>query len=44
DPRTVLTELSAVRNPVYAQAPIHITSGSGPHEHTVDRILEALAQ
>lgn len=42
DPRTVLTELSAVRNPVYALAPIRITSGNGPHEQTVDGILEAL--
>lgn len=44
DPRAVLTELAAARNPVYAHAPIHITSGSGPHEYTVDRIVEALEQ
>jgi shikimate kinase len=42
DPRTVLTELSAVRNPVYALAPIRITSGTGPHEQAVDKIVEIL--
>lgn len=42
DPRTVLTELASVRNPVYALAPIHILSGDGPHDHTVEKIVEAL--
>jgi shikimate kinase len=42
DPRAVLTEMSAVRMPFYAQAPIHVTSGSGPHDCTVDAILAAL--
>lgn len=42
DPRTVLTELAAVRNPLYALAPIHILSSATPHEATVDKILEAL--
>jgi len=42
DPRTVLTELAAVRTPVYALAPYHVKSGSGLHEQTVERILEAL--
>ncbi len=42
DPRTVLTELSAVRNPVYALAPIRIISGTGPHEQAVEKILETL--
>lgn len=42
DPRQVLTELAAIRNPVYAQAPIQIRSGAGPHEQTVDRIMEVL--
>lgn len=44
DPRTVLKDLAEVRNPVYAQAPLHIRSGEGPHELTVDRIVEALAR
>jgi shikimate kinase len=42
DPRTVLMELAAVRNPVYAMAPVHVTSSATPHEATVDQILEAL--
>jgi len=44
DPRQVLTELAATRNPIYAQAPIQIRSEAGPHEHTVDRIMEILGQ
>lgn len=42
DPRTVLTELAALRTPFYALAPIHIVSSAMPHEATVDKILEAL--
>lgn len=42
DPRAVLTALAAERNPVYALAPVHVTSTATPHEATVDRILEAL--
>lgn len=42
DPRTVLTELAAVRNPVYALAPIHVKSVAAPHEQTVEKIVEAL--
>ena len=44
DPKTVLTELAAIRNPVYALAPLHVISGDGPHELTVNRIMEALEQ
>ena len=43
DPRTVLGELAAVRNPVYALAPIHIMSHPTPHEATVDAIVSRLA-
>lgn len=43
DPRTVLTELAAIRNPVYALAPIHVKSIAAPHEVAVDRILEQLS-
>jgi len=43
DPRTVLTELAAIRNPVYALAPIHVRSGAAPHEVAVDRIVEQLS-
>lgn len=44
DPRAVLLELTRVRGPIYAQAPIHVMSGAGPHEQTVDKIMEALGQ
>ena len=44
DPRTVLAELAAARNPYYALAPVHVVSTATPHEATVDRILEALEQ
>lgn len=43
DPATVLRELAAVRNPVYAEAHLRVSSASNPHEHTVRSILEALA-
>ncbi len=42
DPRTVLTELAAIRNPLYALAPIHIRSEPSPHEITVESIMRAL--
>ena len=43
DPVEVLTGLAAVRNPIYAQAPIHVGSRRGPHAETVDTIVAALA-
>lgn len=43
DPAEVLTALAAVRNPLYAQAPIHVGSKRGPHVETVDTIIAALA-
>jgi shikimate kinase len=42
DPKTVLTELMAVRAPCYSEAPIHIVSANGPHEDTVTAILGEL--
>ena len=42
DPREVLTELAAKRNPIYAQAPIHVESRPAPHDATVKAILAAL--
>lgn len=44
NPREVLGELAATRNPIYALAPIHVTSASLPHEATVDRILKGIAE
>jgi shikimate kinase len=42
DPRTVLTALAQVRDPVYALAPIHVMSQPTPHEATVETILKEL--
>ncbi|MBC7985803.1 MAG: shikimate kinase [Sphingomonadaceae bacterium] len=42
DPRETLAELAAARNPIYAEAHLHIRSETQPHEATVDKILEAL--
>lgn len=43
DPLPVLRELAAARNPLYAEAHLHVRSQDGPHERAVDRIVEALA-
>lgn len=42
DPKQVLTELAAIRNPVYAQAPVHVQNRPLPHEASVDAIIKAL--
>ena len=42
DARTVLRDLAAVRNPIYALAPIHVMSHPAPHEETVDTIMTRL--
>lgn len=44
DPLAVLRELAAVRNPIYAQAPIHVASNRTPHEATVRTILKAIGR
>ena len=43
DVKTVLADLAAIRNPIYALAPIHVVSHPSPHESTVDAILTRLA-
>ncbi|MBC7520810.1 MAG: shikimate kinase [Sandarakinorhabdus sp.] len=43
DPGEVLTELAAIRNPIYAEAPIRIGSKATPHSDTVLAIITALA-
>jgi shikimate kinase len=43
DPAEVLTALATRRNPIYAEAPIHVGSKRGPHTETVDTIVAALA-
>lgn len=42
NPRQVLAELATIRNPIYAEAHIHITSNKSPHETTVNAILKAI--
>jgi shikimate kinase len=44
DPRAVLSDLAAIRNPVYALAPIHVRSHPSPHDSTVKAILKALSE
>ena len=44
DARAVLEELAAIRNPIYALAPIHVHSQPLPHEATVDEIMKVLAR
>lgn len=44
DPAEVLGKLAAIRNPIYAQAQIHVRSKDGPHHKTVHMILEALSK
>jgi shikimate kinase len=43
DPLPVLRELAERRNPLYAEAHLHIRSQPTPHEHAVEQILAALA-
>lgn len=42
DPREILSRLQAERQSAYASAPIHITSGNGPHGRTILRILKEI--
>lgn len=42
DPKEVLTELAAVRYPIYAEADISVESGDVPHHVTVEAIIRAL--
>lgn len=42
--REKVTQMQADREAAYSQAPIHVTSDSGPHGVAVNRIVEALDQ
>lgn len=42
DPRTKIEELRAVRDPVFAEAPVKVTSSAGPHERVVTAIVEGV--
>lgn len=41
-PLEVLNELSAIRNPIYALAPIRVVSQDAPHDATVTAIIKEL--
>jgi shikimate kinase len=41
-PAEVLSELAAIRNPIYAEAHIHVRSSPTPHDNMVEQILKAL--
>ena len=43
DARTAIAELGALRNPVYAEAQIRISTEPAPHQEVVERIVAALA-
>lgn len=42
DPREILGNLKTSRQPFYAQAPIHFTSGNAPHAKTLARLIAAI--
>lgn len=42
DRREILTRLREERRPAYSQAPVHVKSGSGPHSHTLAKILKGI--
>ena len=44
DPEQILRKLANERNPVYAQAHVHVVGNDSPHETTVNSILSSLAQ
>lgn len=44
DPLAVLTALAAVREPLYAEAHIHVVSQPAPHDQTVEQIVARLAE
>ncbi len=42
DPRAILKDLLAIREPIYAEADVTIDTEDGPHGAVVDRIIQAL--
>jgi shikimate kinase len=44
DPKSTLAKLSEERRPSYAEAHIHVKSGTGAHKEVVDAIVEQLEQ
>lgn len=44
NPREILGRLLEERAPAYREAPIHVTSSSGPHTQTLAKVLDGLDQ
>jgi shikimate kinase len=44
DPHEILGRLREERAPHYAQAPIHVMSGNGPHVQTINKVLQGISQ
>ena len=44
EPLPVLQHMAGTRNPLYAEAHLHIRTAPSPHERAVDRILHALSE
>ena len=44
DKAAILKELMAKRYPVYELAPVKVTTSTGPHEETVQRIINAIEE
>lgn len=44
DARAVLDELARARDPLYAQAPVRVSSQQAPHDVTVSAILKAIGR
>jgi shikimate kinase len=44
NPRDILGRLRDERAPHYAHAPIHVTSGPGPHMQTINKVLQGISQ
>jgi shikimate kinase len=44
DPREILSRLKHERDPVYAEAPIHVVSNKGAHARTLARVLRGIEQ
>ncbi|MBO9517257.1 MAG: shikimate kinase [Porphyrobacter sp.] len=44
DRKEILARLKVEREPAYAQAPIKIMSDAGPHNETVNRILQGISE
>ena len=42
DPRETLTRLKAERETAYAEAPIHVKSGPGPHNRALNAVLKGI--